>query len=146
MLSNISKTVQTQLQQKHICLTYLLQSNIMYKCLSDEKSRRVGKSKQDNSVTVCVVLICYLIHHHRLQCQGDQLRAMQRGGTEGRDREKQSGAAIPSCHPGNQRSFKENRPMANTGNCVFGQKVTWLTKDHSPHALKRERKRRKTFK
>lgn len=63
----------------------------------------------------------------------DQVRTTQTGG--GSWREKRSGAAIPR-YPGNQRSFKEKWPMANTGNCV-------QTKSHmtaqTPLPIHRER-------
>lgn len=84
-----------------------------------KKEKKERRKSETNPVTVCVCCAHRIPDPPRPEeetaTERGRVRATQMGG--GSWREKRSGAAIPR-RPGNQRSFKEKWPMANTGNCV----------------------------
>lgn len=108
------------------------------------RSRRGGRATQSCH---CLRVSCSRATWSATACardratERDRLRATQRGGG-GSCREKWSGAAIPR-HPGNQRSFKEKRPMANTGNCVQTKSHMTAKTPLPMHRVRREEGKKK---
>lgn len=121
----------------------------MTACLMKKETMERRTRETTLSLSVCVVFTCYLIpcslwKRHSVRERPAQSNAGGRGGGGGVNcREKRSGAAIPR-HPGNQRSFKENRPMVNTGNCVQTKSHMTTQSPLPVHWKRREKKKRST--